>query len=67
MFWHVYRNNKRLKPSKSIKEIYDGAVIVLEITCGEDGTEDGDYKCVATNSVGKASHGARVTVEADKM
>jgi len=58
-----YRNNKKLKASKTIKEIYDGEIIVLEITCGTDGTEEGDYTCVATNSIGKASHGARVAVE----
>jgi DNA-directed RNA polymerase III subunit RPC5 len=61
------RNNKKLKASKTIKEIYDGESIVLEITCGTDGTEEGDYTCVATNSIGKASHGARVSIEGADM
>lgn len=30
-------------------------------------TDSGDYKCIATNPVGKASHGAKVTVEVENV
>lgn len=44
---------------------YDGEYIELTIKQANVETDSGDYKCVACNSVGKASHGAKVTVDAD--
>ncbi|KAG8223454.1 hypothetical protein J437_LFUL001947 [Ladona fulva] len=58
-----YKNNKRLKPAPNIKDTFDGENICLEITDADAETDTADYKCVASNPVGKASHGARLTVD----
>lgn len=63
IFW--LRNNDTLKSTNRIKMTYDGENIELIIKQANVETDSGDYKCVACNSVGKASHGARVTVDAD--
>lgn len=63
IFW--LRNNETLKSTNRIKMTYDGENIELIIKQASVETDSGDYKCVACNSVGKASHGARVTVDAD--
>ena len=39
----------------------------MEIRNVDSEVDSGDYKCVAVNSVGKASHGAKVTVDVDKV
>ncbi|KAK2576957.1 hypothetical protein KPH14_005570, partial [Odynerus spinipes] len=61
------RNNKPLEKSPNITRSYDGENIVLEIRNADSETDAGDYKCVASNPVGKASHGAKVTVDVDKV
>lgn len=62
-----FRNNEPLEPSQNVKQIFDGEKILLEITGADSEIDSGDYKCVATNPVGKATHGARVTVDVDKV
>lgn len=62
---HWLRNNDTLKSTNRIKMTYDGENIELIIKQANVETDSGDYKCVAWNTVGKASHGARVTVDAD--
>lgn len=62
-----FRNNKPLEKSPNIKQTYDGENIILEITNANSETDSGDYKCIATNPVGKVSHGAKVTVDVEKV
>lgn len=47
--------------------IFDGENIILEITNADSEEDAGDYKCVASNNVGTATHGARITVDVDKV
>lgn len=61
------RNNKTLLASPRITEMYDGEQIVLEITDADSEEDAGDYKCVATNSVGSTTHGARITIDVEKV
>lgn len=61
------RNNVPLKPSDRIKQTYDGENIELTITNANPTEDSGDYKCVASNPVGKVSHGARVIVEVEDV
>lgn len=62
-----FRNNERLETSPTVKQTFDGENIVLEIISADSEIDSGDYKCVASNCVGKASHGAKVTVDVDKV
>ncbi|CAD6240006.1 GSCOCG00002463001-RA-CDS [Cotesia congregata] len=61
------RNNKPLGKSPNIKETYDGENITLEIKNADSEVDSGDYKCTASNPVGKASHGAKVTVDVPRV
>ncbi|CAK9803493.1 sls [Anthophora plagiata] len=61
------RNNKPLEKSPNITETYDGENIILEIRNADSEVDSGDYKCIASNPVGKASHGAKVTVDVEKV
>lgn len=61
------RNNKPLQPSDRVTEEFDGETLKLTITNADSETDSGDYKCIASNIVGKASHGARVTIDVDKV
>uniref|UniRef100_A0A182MBM1 Titin-like n=1 Tax=Anopheles culicifacies TaxID=139723 RepID=A0A182MBM1_9DIPT len=61
------RNNNTLLPSKRVKQAYDGESIELLINNADSEQDSGNYKCIASNTIGKASHGARVTVEVDKV
>ncbi|XP_049297366.1 titin-like isoform X6 [Anopheles funestus] len=61
------RNNNTLLPSKRVKQAYDGESIELQINNADSEQDSGNYKCIASNTIGKASHGARVTVEVDKV
>lgn len=61
------RNNKPLQPSDRIKSEFDGENITLTITQADSETDSGDYKCVASNIIGKASHGAKVLIDVDKV
>lgn len=62
-----YRNNQILTPNETITQNFDGENIELIITNVDSEIDSGDYKCVAANSAGKASHGARVTIDVDKV
>lgn len=61
------RNNVPLLPSDRVKQSYDGENIELVITNADSNEDSGDYKCVASNPIGKVSHGARVVVEVDDV
>lgn len=61
------RNNKPLKPSDRIKSEFNGEDISLTIMSADSETDSGDYKCIASNLVGKASHGAKVLIDVDKV
>lgn len=61
------RNNKPLQPSDRIKPEFDGESLTLTILNADSETDSGDYKCIASNIVGKASHGAKVTIDVDKV
>lgn len=50
-----------------MKETFDGSVVTLQVTGADSELDSGDYKCLASNPSGKASHGARVTVDVDKV
>jgi hypothetical protein len=63
VYW--LRNNKPLKPSDRIKIAYDGENIELTINKADSDSDTGDYKCIASNPAGKASHGAKITVDVD--
>lgn len=60
-------NNKPLQPSSKVTMAFDGENIELVIYDANSETDSGDYKCIASNPVGKASHGAKVTVDVDKV
>lgn len=62
-----YRNNQIITPSNTVSQNFDGENIELVITNVDSEIDSGDYKCVASNSAGKASHGARVTIDVDKV
>ncbi|XP_028170388.1 titin-like [Ostrinia furnacalis] len=62
-----YRNNQIITPSNTVTQTFDGENIQLIITNVDSEIDSGDYKCVASNSAGKASHGARVTIDVDKV
>jgi hypothetical protein len=62
------RNNRPLKAdNKKIQYIYDGENIELIIKSADSETDSGDYKCIASNIIGKASHGSKVTIDVDKV
>lgn len=60
-------NNNPLLPNERIEQKYDGENIELIIKDANPETDSGDYKCIASNPLGKTSHGARVIVEVDKI
>lgn len=61
------RNNKPIQISDRIKPQFDGENITLTITNADSETDSGDYKCIASNIIGKASHGAKVLIDVDKV
>lgn len=63
IYW--LRNNETLKSTNRISFICDGENIELIIKNANIEIDSGNYKCVACNEIGKASHGARITVDAD--
>lgn len=65
VYW--LKNNEPLKKSPNIKEMYDGENIILEIKNADSEVDSGDYKCIANNAIGKASHGAKVTVDVPQV
>lgn len=60
-------NNTPLQPSDRVKLLYDGENIELIVQKADSEIDSGDYKCIASNIVGKASHGAKVSVDVDKV
>lgn len=56
-------NNRPLPTSDRVRQAYDGEQLELVITKADSAIDSGDYKCVASNPIGKVSHGARVIVE----
>lgn len=60
-------NNNPLLPSERVQQVYDGENIELIIQNANPETDSGDYKCIASNPIGKTSHGARVIVEVDEV
>ncbi|CAA9993168.1 unnamed protein product [Nesidiocoris tenuis] len=62
-----FRNNKILLASPRITEMFDGEQILLEIVDADSEEDAGDYKCVATNAIGSATNGAKVTVDVAKV
>lgn len=62
-----YRNNQIITPSDTITQNFDGENIELIITNVDSEIDSGTYKCVASNSAGKSSHGAKVTIDVDKV
>ncbi|KAK0177714.1 hypothetical protein PV328_001737 [Microctonus aethiopoides] len=61
------RNNKPLENTPNIKQTYDGENIILEIKNADSEVDSGDYKCIASNPVGKTSHGAKITVDVPRV
>lgn len=61
------RNNKPLQFSDRVKSEFDGENLKLTILNADSETDSGDYKCIASNVVGKASQGAKVTIDVDKV
>lgn len=61
------KDNRPLHPTDRVILSYDGENIQLVIESADSEIDTGDYKCVASNSFGRASHGARVTVDVDDV
>lgn len=61
------RNNKLLEPSEKVHLSFDGEKIVLKIDSADSETDSGDYKCIAHNIAGKVCHGAKITVDVEKV
>ncbi|KAK9882447.1 hypothetical protein WA026_021478 [Henosepilachna vigintioctopunctata] len=61
------KNNEPLTPREEITTSFDGENIELVIENANSEVDSGDYKCIARNKVGEASHGAKVTVEVDEI
>lgn len=47
--------------------MFDGEQILLEITDVDSEQDSGNYKCVATNPLGSATHGARVIIDVPQV
>uniref|UniRef100_A0AAR5PDB0 Titin-like n=1 Tax=Dendroctonus ponderosae TaxID=77166 RepID=A0AAR5PDB0_DENPD len=60
-------NNQPLESSERVRILYDLENIELTIKETNSELDSGIYKCVATNSMGRASHGAPVNVEVDTV
>lgn len=65
IYW--LRNNEPLEPSDRVKITYKEQNIELTVKESNSELDSGNYKCIAVNSVGKASHGARVSIEVDSV
>lgn len=65
IYW--LRNNEPLEPSDRITISFDGQNITLEIKETNSEYDTGDYKCIAVNRVGRASHGAKVSIEVETV
>lgn len=61
------RNNKPLQPSQRIIPEFDGEDLKLTIMNADSEIDSGDYKCIASNIVGKASHGAQILIDVEKV
>lgn len=56
-----------MQPNERIQFSYDGENIELIILNADTVKDTGDYKCIATNPVGKASHGSKIIVDLEKI
>ncbi|KAG5897344.1 hypothetical protein JTB14_030229 [Gonioctena quinquepunctata] len=65
VFW--LRNNEPLEPSERVRIKYDGENVELTIKETNSELDSGDYKCIAINRIGRASHGAKVSIEVDTV
>lgn len=61
------RNNEPIEPSPRIQQSFDGTNIELVIKNADSEMDTGDYKCIASNSQGRASHGARINVDVETV
>lgn len=61
------KNNQLLHHTDRVALSYDGENIELIIYDADSEIDTGDYKCIASNTFGRASHGARVTVDVDEV
>lgn len=61
------KDNRPLHSTDRVKQTYDGERITLLVESADSEVDTGDYKCVATNSFGRASHGAKVLVDVDNV
>lgn len=65
IYW--LKNNQPLEPSDRVKISFDGENITLEIKETNSELDTGDYKCIAVNPVGRASHGSKVSIEVETV
>ncbi|XP_025832493.1 titin isoform X2 [Agrilus planipennis] len=61
------RNNEIIVPNTRTNVYFDGENTKLTINDVNSEEDTGNYKCIATNPLGKASHGAKINVEVDKV
>lgn len=65
IYW--LRNNEPLEPSDRVKITFDGENIELQIKETNSELDTGDYKCIAVNPIGRASHGSKVSIEVETV
>lgn len=61
------RNNKPIQLSDRIIPEINGESVTLTIKNADSETDSGDYKCIASNIIGKASHGAKINIDVDEV
>ena len=59
------RNGKKLKPGKTTSITHVGEETTLEVHESRVEKDAGEYRCVAVNPNGKATHQAQVDIDAD--
>ena len=59
------RNGKKLKAGKTTSITHVGEETTLEVHESRVEKDAGEYKCVAVNQNGKATHQAQVDIDAD--
>ncbi len=61
------RKNKPIQSNDKITTEFDGENITLTIKNIDSETDSGDYKCIASNIIGRALHGAKVFVDVEEV
>lgn len=61
------KNNRPLHPSDRLRQAYDGEYIELTILAADSETDSGNYKCIASNTFGRASHGAQISIDVENV